>query len=68
MIKKFRDITVEGVLYGWAVNKTYLKTYLKIWLNKKLIYNDEPRDNNGSLMNVILPNFVSKKIIEITSK
>lgn len=41
MKKKYRTITVENIKYGWTVTINEDTTVLKIWLNKKPIYEKE---------------------------
>lgn len=38
MKKKYRTITVDVVKYGWTISQTEDNNILKIWLNKKPIY------------------------------
>lgn len=40
MKKKFREITVDGVDYAWKVNVTDDGKYIKIWKDKKVIYEE----------------------------
>jgi hypothetical protein len=58
MKKKFRDITVDGVLYAWMMKGTYLK----IWLNKKVIFEEQVKDVNDMPTDHISSSFVIEKI------
>lgn len=41
MKKKYRTITVENIKYGWTITECEYSNILKIWLNKKPIYEKE---------------------------
>jgi len=64
MKKKFRDITVDGVLYAWMVKGTFLK----IWLNKKVIFEEQVKDVNDIPTDHISSAFVIEKIKVITNE
>ena len=50
MKKKFREITVDGVTYGWLIRNKYSKRTVEIWLNKQVIFERdiEYNDKNGN--------------------
>lgn len=56
MKKKHRDITVDGVQYGWTVD---YRTRLKIWKDKKVI-----AEHNISELHDITPSIVAALIKE----
>jgi hypothetical protein len=68
MKKKFRNITVDGVQYGWSVKThLYVKT-LSIWLDKNVILTrDFPHENNDSETVKITPSVV-RTVIERSIK
>jgi len=37
MKKRHRDITVDGVKYGWTLNSHGKERYIKVWKDKKPI-------------------------------
>lgn len=58
MKKKYREIKVGGLLYGWTVKVYENGTQLNIWLNKQIIYK---RLYSGDI-NHITPEMVRKFI------
>lgn len=54
MKKKYRDIIVDGVKYGWIVKGESLS----IWLGKKMVYCENVNSK-------ILPSMVADKIKEL---
>ena len=60
MKKKYRKIVVDGIDYAWGVEGNYYR-FLKIWINKKVIYREEISDD-------ITPQKVADIIREIELK
>ena len=57
--KKFRDITVDGVLYAWAVKAYHMEgTELIVWKDKKVLFKDHDIDD------VVTPSVVAEKILD----
>ena len=72
MEKNFREIKVNGIVYCWTVKHNCdgdNGNWLKIWLNKKVIFDKKIEynfDGNDSIK--ITPEVVRKKIIEMLEK
>lgn len=61
--KKFREIIVNDIKYGWTIKKHVYGKTLLIWLNKKIILNRDFLHSNKGEHIKITP-LVVKTIIE----
>ena len=61
MKKKFRNITVAGVEYGWNSVGTGKEKCVTIWLNKKVIYSKDWRITS------ITPQIIKDIILELSN-
>jgi hypothetical protein len=72
MKKKFREIKVNGIVYGWKINDNRYEDggmWLKIWHDKKVIYDKQVEynfDGNDSIQ--VTPAVVRKRIVELLTQ
>ena len=65
MKKKFRTITVNGIIYGWTVCGDYERKVLFIWSDKQIIHRKEIKCDFED--NKITPKIVRTVILEMLS-
>lgn len=72
MKKKFREISVKGVVYGWSIRYNCDGdggTWLRIWQNKKIISDKEVKYNFDGNDNIqVTPAVVRKRILELLTQ